>query len=300
MTDNSMPTQCRAMANEQHAATCMQTFWHCRHRQIAFGKTPLIMGILNITPDSFSDGGRHFGENDAVDRANQMIEEGADILDIGGQSTRPGSKRISAQEEAARIIPVIARLRKSTNKPISVDTYSSGVARMALEAGADIINDISALRFSPDMVEVVNEYSAGLLLMHMQGEPNTMQDNPVYSDSVAEISQFLSERVSFAETRGVNPQSIALDPGIGFGKKLDHNIEILTRLEELRALGKPLLIGHSRKSFIGMVNGLPVHERDFDTVVVSVMMATRNSADIIRVHNVAIHRRAMDFVEKLL
>jgi dihydropteroate synthase len=243
------------------------------------------MGVLNITPDSFSDGGRYLDPEKALERAVRMFEEGADIIDIGGESSRPGSIAITAEEESARIIPAIKAIKKRLDVPLSVDTYKSEVARQALEEGATIINDISALRMDPEMASVVADFDAGLVLMHMKGIPKTMQEEPSYDDVVSEVYEYLSEAIDAAEAAGVGPDKIVVDPGIGFGKRIEHNLSLLRNLRELEGLGKPLLVGTSRKSFIGEVTSKGVEERIFGTAA-SVAFAVMNGASVVRVHDV--------------
>lgn len=250
----------------------------------------LVMGILNVTPDSFSDGGEFFERDKAVDRAVRMEKNGADIVDIGGESTRPGAEEVPLEEELSRTVPVIEEIRKSTDVPISIDTYKSEVADKALDAGADIINDISALRFDPDLGRVAGERDVPLVLMHMQGTPRTMQENPTYDDPVNEIVEFLQNRVDKAKELGVDGEKIIVDPGIGFGKRLQDNYEILRRLEEFGDMEHPLLLGTSRKSFIGDTLGLPTEERLEGTIASNVVGVIRG-ADILRVHDVKeVHR----------
>lgn len=261
-------------------------------------KNILIMGILNITPDSFFDGGRFFGIKDALKRAFDIEREGADILDIGGVSTRPGSQPISLEEERRRVIPVIKELAGRISIPISIDTTRADIAKEALEAGARIINDISAMRFSPDMPEIAKRYGAGVILMHMQGTPEDMQRNPQYRDVVAEIKDFLAEAVERVVNAGVEEDSIVIDPGIGFGKTLIHNLEILRRLGEFKQLQKKILIGVSRKSFIGHILGLPAEER-LEGSIASSLWAMFQGADIIRVHDVLAMERARKVYEAI-
>ncbi len=245
----------------------------------------LVMGILNVTPDSFSDGGKFLGKNNAVKRAMEMEENGADIIDIGGESTRPGADQVPLEEELGRTVPVIEGIRKQTDVPISIDTYKSEVAKEALDAGVDIINDISALRFDSDLGRLAAERGAPLVLMHMQGNPKTMQEDPTYDDPVEDIRNFLGERVEEAKALGVEDEQLVLDPGIGFGKRLEDNYEILRRLEEFKQLGYPLLLGTSRKSFLGATLDLPTEERLEGTIASNVVGVLRG-ADILRAHDV--------------
>jgi len=248
------------------------------------------MGVLNVTPDSFSDGGKFLGTDRAVEHAQTMARAGADIIDVGGESTRPGAASVSADEEMHRVLPVIERLRDLV---VSVDTTKAAVAERALAAGARIINDISALRFDPRMIEVVCNAGAGVVLMHMQGMPQTMQQDPRYDDVVAEVRTFLAERIAFAESRGLKKSQIAVDPGIGFGKTVAHNLQILARLGEFGSLGCPLLVGTSRKSFIGKLLATrkagPGRETDGRLwgTAATVAWAVAQGAGIIRVHDVA-------------
>jgi dihydropteroate synthase len=247
-----------------------------------------VMGILNITTDSFSDGGKYFAAEDALRRSEQMITEGADFIDIGGESTRPGSTPLSAEEELRRVIPVIEKLAKSSSVPISIDTYKAQVANEALNAGATIVNDISALRFDPKMADVIAQKGATVILMHMQGTPSSMQQNPVYGDIVKEVAMFLSERATFARTSGIG--QILLDPGIGFGKTSEHNLELMRGLQQCAQLGCPLVIGTSRKSFIGKVLDLPVEDR-FEGTAATVAVAILRGANIVRVHDIKSMKR---------
>ncbi len=252
-------------------------------RQFKFDNS-YVMGILNVTPDSFSDGGLYLNSDDAVKHALEMLDEGADIIDIGGESTRPGSETVNEDEELKRVIPVVKGILK--NHPdviISVDTTKKNVASEALKAGAKIINDISALTFEPGIADVIKKYNASLVLMHMKGTPKNMQINPYYDDVVNEIYDYLYERTSEAGKSGI--KNIFIDPGIGFGKRIEDNFEIIKRLEDFKSLGFPVMIGVSRKSFLGKYLDLAVTERDAATVSVE-SIAVKNSARIIRTHNV--------------
>jgi len=261
-------------------------------------KHPLLMGILNITPDSFSDGGKFSSLNKAVLRGIQMAEEGADIVDIGGESTRPGSKPIQAEEEIKRVVPVIKALRKKIKIPISVDTYKSEVAAAALDEGADIINDISALRMDEKTGILAAKRKVKIILMHMQGTPADMQKNPKYKNVIAEIVLFFKQRLKKAKELGIAENKIIIDPGIGFGKTLEHNLEIIKRLEEFKILGRPVMIGPSRKSFIGKILGLGVSERLEGTAAVAAI-SIFNGADIIRVHDVKEIKRVIETAWKI-
>ena len=256
-----------------------------RGREYRLAEHTLVMGILNITPDSFSDGGRFFERESAVEHGLRMAEEGADILDIGGESTRPGADLISEDEELDRVIPVIEGIRRDLEVPISIDTSKSGVARRALDAGADMLNDVSALRIDQGIAALAAERAVPLCLMHMLGMPKTMQVSPEYADLMGEIIAFLREQAEVAAEVGVAAANILVDPGIGFGKTVAHNLEIMRRLEELRSLGHPVLIGPSRKSFIGGVLDLPEGGR-LEGTAASVALSIANGADIVRVHDV--------------
>jgi dihydropteroate synthase len=243
-----------------------------------------IMGVLNITPDSFSDGGLFFQRERAIEHGRVMAREGADIIDIGGESTRPYSESVSDEEEMERVIPVIEALRRDTGIPISIDTCKAEVARHALRSGASIINDISALRFDPDMAEVAAEAGVPLILMHMKGTPGNMQDNPTYDALMTEISDFLKSRIEYAVEKGIKRDRIIVDPGIGFGKTFDHNLEIIKELNKLSILERPILLGSSRKAFIGHILGMEPRDRDIGTMA-TVTAGILNGARIIRVHN---------------
>jgi dihydropteroate synthase len=256
------------------------------------------MGILNVTPDSFSDGGHYLDVQRAVAHAKMMVAEGATLIDIGGESSRPGASPVSVDEESARVVPVVHALADAVDVLISVDTYKAEVARHALEAGAHIVNDITALCGDPVMAAVIAEMEAGVVLMHMKGTPRTMQQAPQYNDVVNEIRSWLQEKLQNAEAQGIAPEHIIIDPGIGFGKTIEHNLEILKRLSEFRELNKPLLVGTSRKSFIGNVLGVPVTDRVEGTAA-TVCWAITNGADIVRVHDVKANVRAARMTDAL-
>lgn len=245
---------------------------------------PAVMGILNVTPDSFSDGGVFFPRETAVAHALQMVQEGADIIDVGGESTRPGAAPVSAQEEIDRVIPVIEALRGRVSLPISIDTTKPDVMRAAVLAGAGFINDVRALR-DDGALEVAAELQVPVCLMHMQGEPRTMQDNPHYQDVVAEVAAFLRERLQAAQAAGIPAERLVVDPGFGFGKSLAHNLELLHGLKRLKGLGVSILAGLSRKSMIGKALGLPVEQRLHASVALAVI-AVQNGARLVRVHDV--------------
>ena len=272
-----------------------------KNHRLNLGKRTCIMGILNVTPDSFSDGGQFFTLQHAINRAKQMVEEGADIIDIGGESSRPNSQPVSASEEVRRVVPVVKELVKHINVPISVDTVKAEVARQALDAGAAMINDITALTGDPDMAKVVADYKIPAILMHMKGIPTTMQDNPAYSDPVGEINAYLKESMARAEAAGIRREMIIVDPGIGFGKTVGHNYTIIKHLKELEALGVPILMGTSRKSFIRRTleegtKEISMAEMDLGTQA-TVAASILGGAHIVRVHDVkstAITVRIMD------
>jgi dihydropteroate synthase len=247
---------------------------------------PLLMGVVNVTPDSFSDGGLFLDEDAAVEHGLELAREGADVLDVGGESTRPGAEPVAADEELRRVVPVIERLAGSLETTISIDTTKSAVARAALDAGAAIVNDVSALRVDPELPGLVAETGAGCCLMHMLGDPRTMQDDPRYGDVVAEVKAFLDERLAFAVGAGIEEERIWLDPGIGFGKTVEHNLELLRRLDEIVALGRPVVVGTSRKSFLGRLTGRHVGERLAGTIATNVL-ALERGASVFRVHDVA-------------
>ncbi len=249
------------------------------------GHGPLVMGILNVTPDSFSDGGRHFSISNAVAAAVEMAAHGADIIDIGGESTRPYSTPVSAEQEMARVIPVIEQLAGKIEVPISIDTSKSIVARVAVAAGAEIINDVTGLEGDPDMAQVAAETGVGVCVMHMRGTPQTMQDDPQYDDVVEEIDDYLRQRLDWCIAQGIQADRVCLDPGIGFGKTHAHNLELLRATERFTRIGVPILIGHSRKGFVGKVLGDSTIDRDYGTIGVSLAVAAAG-ADVIRVHAV--------------
>lgn len=257
-----------------------------RNREICLENKVLVMGILNVTPDSFSDGGKFFDVNAAVERALQMEEEGADIIDIGGESTKPGAVPTSEIDEVRRVLPVIQKVVKHTSVPLSIDTSKAEVARCALDAGVSIVNDVTALRGDSKMAAVVAEFSAGLVLMHMQGAPQNMQEGPTYTSVVREIHEFFQRQLRVAQQAGINAEQIILDPGIGFGKSLVHNLILLQQLSAFKDLGRPLLIGPSRKSFIGEVLQCEIHQRIMGTAA-AVSIGIMHGATMVRVHDVA-------------
>lgn len=266
----------------------MKREWRIGRRSLLYGERTLVMGVLNVTPDSFSDGGQFASTGHAFARAEEMIAEGADIIDIGGESTRPEAEIVSAEEEMRRVVPMIEKLSKSSIVPISVDTTKEVVARAALLAGAEIINDISALRFEPSLADVAAEAQAGLVLMHSRGRAGTMHNLTPVADIMAEVDNSLRQSIAEALCRGVAPECIAVDPGIGFGKSLEQNVLLIARLDELtRAFAEfPMLVGTSRKSFLGrLLDGAPVDERLHGTMA-TVGAAVLRGAHIVRVHDV--------------
>ena len=265
---------------------------------IPLSPCPLVMGIINVTPDSFWDGGRYVDPVAAVDHAERLVEEGADLLDIGAESSRPGSRPIDVEEEVRRLIPVVQAISQQVTVPISIDTTKAEVALRALNVGASIINDISALRFDPNMGQVVAANGAGLVLMHMQGTPATMQESPQYDDVVKEVGQFLLGRVKVAEEAGIGKDQILLDPGIGFGKTVEHNLALLARLGELTKLGRPIMVGVSRKAFIGRVLGKNADKRLMGTAG-SIAIAVSKGVRVVRVHDVDAIRDVLKMLEAI-
>lgn len=266
--------------------------WKFLNREIDWTHRPWIMGIVNVTPDSFSDGGQFLATNAAVDHAWLLMAQGADLLDIGGESTRPGAEPVSLEEELRRTIPVIEQLAGRVTVPISIDTMKAEVARQAVAAGAEIVNDISGLQFDDRMMDVCRESGAGVICMHMQGTPQTMQTNPAYGNVVAEICDYFRERLATLDRHGIAPERVMLDPGVGFGKTAEHNLQILSHIADFHQLGRPLLIGHSRKRFLKKLIGREVDERLAGGIGVSLALAAQ-SVEMLRVHDVAAHRDAL-------
>jgi dihydropteroate synthase len=271
------------------------------------GARPAVMGIVNVTPDSFSDGGRFFEADAAVAHGLELIAHGADVLDVGGESTRPGASPVSVADELARVVPVVARLTAQTSVPVSIDTTKAPVARAALDAGATIVNDVSAGRLDPDILAVTAAAGAGYVAMHMQGEPRTMQLDPRYDDVVGEVSDFLVERIEAAHSAGIAAGAVAVDPGIGFGKTVEHNLELLAALPVLAArIPAPLLVGTSRKTFLGRVlaratgasDDLPVDQRE-EATLATVVWALEHGASIVRVHDVTPTTQAVRLLDAL-
>ncbi|MGH2991600.1 MAG: dihydropteroate synthase [Solirubrobacterales bacterium] len=257
-----------------------------------------VMGVVNVTPDSFSDGGLYLNPERAIRQGRRLVADGADVLDIGGESTRPGSEGVSAEDELARVGPVLEGLA-GAGAELSIDTSKSAVAAAALAAGAVIVNDVTALCADPELASVCAERGCGVVLMHMLGTPRTMQENPTYDDVVDDVKGFLAERVEHAVAAGVAEERIWIDPGIGFGKTLEHNLELLHRLGELRELGRPICVGTSRKSFIGKITGRDVDERLGGTIASNVL-ALANGAEVFRVHDVGPVREALEVAEVIL
>ena len=258
----------------------------------------LVMGIVNVTPDSFHDGGRFFRHEDAIERGLRMVEDGADIVDIGGESTRPGARPISATEEMDRVLPVVEAIRARSPVHISIDTTKAGVAEEAIQLGAGIVNDVSALRSDERMAGLAAREKTFVVLMHMQGDPQTMQQEPTYADVVEEVHSFLAERIRAAVEAGITEERIFIDPGIGFGKTLDHNLALLRDLRRLAELGQPVLIGLSRKAFLGAILDAPSEERIEGTIAANAA-AILNGASIIRVHDAREGRRTADVAVRL-
>jgi dihydropteroate synthase len=259
---------------------------------------PRLMGVVNVTPDSFSDGGLYLDPEAAIAHGVELVDAGAAILDVGGESTRPGAEEVGVEEELRRVVPVVEGLAGS-GAEISIDTSKRAVAEAALEAGAGIVNDVTALRGDPEMAALCAERGATVVLMHMAGNPRTMQDEPTYGDVVHEVRAFLAEQLEFALAAGIAEQRVWLDPGIGFGKTAEHNLELLRRLAELRDLGRPLVIGTSRKSFIGRLDGSAANERLGGTIASSVLAAVEGAA-VLRVHDVAEVSQALTVAAAIL
>lgn len=270
--------------------------WQLRTQTIAFSQTPRLMGIVNVTPDSFSDGGGTFDASKAIARGLRLVEAGADLLDIGGESTRPGAKPVNANEELRRVLPVVEALSKSAGVPISVDTSKATVARESLAAGAELINDVTACRRDPAMIPLLVETACGVCLMHMQGTPATMQQAPRYANVVDDVFDFLCRRRDVLEAAGIDRSRIAIDPGIGFGKTLAHNLDLIRGVARFSESGCPVLVGHSRKRFIGAVLGNDTDDRTAGTVGAALALA-RHGVHVLRVHDVAEVRQSLQLFE---
>lgn len=267
-------------------------FWRLRTRTLDLSGRPLVMGIVNVTPDSFSDGGKFFDAQSAIEHGRQLAEEGADILDIGGESTRPYAEPVGTHDELDRVIPVVEKLARELSIPISIDTSKSIVARAAIAAGAEIINDVSGLTSDPSMLQTAVATQAGVCAMHMQGTPQTMQDNPQYDDVVGEVCSYLRERRDVLRAAGIARDRICLDPGIGFGKTHDHNLTLMANCYQLHRLGCPILVGHSRKGFLGKLLGSKDADRTGATIGAAAALAIQG-VQIVRVHDVRLVREAL-------
>jgi dihydropteroate synthase len=271
----------------------MPHHWNLPDCTLEIGRRPLVMGIVNVTPDSFSDGGRFAAADPAVAHALELALQGADLLDIGGESTRPGAAPVPLEEELRRVVPVVQALAARTSIPLSVDTSKAEVARCCLERGARIINDVTALTGDPDMVSVARDYRAGVVLMHMQGTPATMQAEPYYQDVVGDLSRFFRERLDTLTAAGLDPTHMAIDPGIGFGKTVEHNLDLLARLDAFRALGRPLCLGVSRKGFIGRILDRPIEGRLAGSLAAVCYAMAHDAIQVVRVHDVRETRDAV-------
>lgn len=262
---------------------------------------PVVMGVLNVTPDSFSDGGRFLEYDKALKQAEQMIKDGADIIDIGGESSRPGAQTVSTEEEIDRIMPIIEKVKDDFAVIVSVDTYKESVARVAvLEAGADMVNDISALRFSENMADTIAQLEVPVVLMHIKGTPENMQKDPYYQDLIPELKQYFRTRIEYALSKGIKKKKIIIDPGIGFGKRVEDNIKIIKRLKEFKEFELPILMGLSRKSFLGIISDEPIPlERESETTCANII-AILNGASIIRVHNVKNTVKSIKVLKRLM
>jgi dihydropteroate synthase len=272
--------------------------WQLPNRTLHIGSRPLVMGIVNVTPDSFSDGGKWLDASAAAAHALKLVDQGADILDIGGESTRPGAEPVLLEEELRRVVPVIAKVAKHTAVPLSIDTMKPQVARACLEAGAAIINDISGFRDAA-MIDVAKHFHAACVVMHMRGDPATMQHNPQYADVVTEVTSYLEERLRVLGESGIPPEAVCLDPGIGFGKTLEHNLELLANLDSVKKLNCPVCLGVSRKGFIGKLCGRELSDRDAGSLAVACFAAARGNAQVLRVHDVSSTRDAAILLEAI-
>jgi dihydropteroate synthase len=296
--DGALDTLKRILEETLKALSKSRFSIRCRGKRVALGPRTLIMGILNVTPDSFSDGGLFFDKEKAIAQGLKMVEEGADFLDIGGESTRPGSKPVDDGEEIGRVVPVIASLSRQVKVPISIDTRKSVVARKAIDAGAQIINDVSGLSYDPELAAVAAKEDLPIVLMHIRGVPETMQKDVHYSSLFSEILQTLKRAVQKAESAGVDPGQILVDPGIGFGKGLEDNLRIIRNLSELRILGKPILLGTSRKTFIGKILDAGVEDR-LEGTLSSTVAGVMNGAHVIRCHDVLPVKKAIAIADAI-
>ena len=274
--------------------------WKIRERVFDLSRQGLIIGVLNVTPDSFSDGGKFFAAEEAIEHGVKMAVDGADIIDVGGESTRPGAEAVAAEEELRRVIPVIQSLRAKINVPISIDTSKSQVARAAIDAGASIVNDVTGGQGDKEMLPLIAETRSALIIMHMQGTPKTMQVQPRYEDVVSEIAEFFRQQYARAIGSNIDPMAIAFDPGIGFGKTLQHNVELLAQLERLRAHDRPLVVGVSRKSFLGkLIGSRNMSDRVVPAVTLTAVLRARG-ADVFRVHDVKENVSALRLTDAIL
>lgn len=273
---------------------------YLRNKFLEFDE-PVVMGVLNVTPDSFSDGGKFLEIDAALKQAEKMIKDGAHIIDVGGESSRPGADKVSIEEEIDRIMPIIESIKDRFETIVSIDTYKSRVAREAvLEAGADMVNDISALRFSENMADTIVKLNVPIILMHIKGTPENMQKDPVYSDVIAEIKRYFKVNIDIALAKGIKKEKIIIDPGIGFGKRPEHNVEIIKKISEFKQFEAPILIGLSRKSFLGVISGeLDPMEREAETIAAN-LIAVKNGANIIRAHNVRNAVKSIKILKKLV
>jgi dihydropteroate synthase len=273
--------------------------WRLPKQTLTIGERPLVMGIINVTPDSFSDGGQFDTAAKAVAHGMELVRQGADLLDVGGESTRPGAANVPLNEELKRVVPVVQALTRKTTVPISIDTSKAAVARQCLERGAQIINDVTALAGDDDMPAVAQQFGAGVVLMHMQGTPATMQHNPQYREVVADLLRFFRRRLAACDRAGIRRECVALDPGIGFGKTQEHTLTLLARLEEFQKLGRPVLLGVSRKGYIGLILGKARHERLLGSVATLCYAVARGAVQVVRVHDVAQTRDAVTLCARI-
>jgi dihydropteroate synthase len=298
-SDNNIQFKCVTSNQEAAYSNRGKYSFKCKDKELLLGSKTCIMGILNVTPDSFYDGGRYLKVDDALRQINKMINEGADIIDIGGESTRPGSHEITEEEELKRVVPIIKEALKRFNIIISIDTTKSKIAEEALAEGASIINDISGLKFDPRIAEIASKYRAGLILMHTSSRPYDMQRNTQYNLFIPDIIKSLKCSIKIAEKVGVNPESVIIDPGFGFGKTVEHNLILLKFLSQFAILNKPILIGTSRKSFIGKVLREPTEER-LEGTAATVVIGIMNGASIVRVHDILYIKRVANMVDAIL
>jgi dihydropteroate synthase len=297
--NNNLQPKSEASDREQIHFNKREHSFKCKEKELPLGPKTYIMGVLNVTPDSFYDGGRYLNMDDALRRIDKMMNEGADIIDIGGESTRPGSLGVTEEEELKRVVPVIKEARKRFDLILSIDTTKSRVAEEAIGEGASIINDISGLKFNPEIGNIASKFGAGLVLTHTSSRPYDMQRNTDYNSIISDIIGSLKESVEIAESVGVDSKSIIVDPGFGFGKTLEQNLILLKYLSEFQVLGKPILIGTSRKSFIGEVLGVPLEER-LEGTAATVVIGIMNGASIVRVHDVFYIKRVVNIADAVL